>query len=197
MLGVLPDLGAGRAIVRRRILGVIVLVGVKRIRRFLGYAFCRGDIVVGRAGLGRRRTDDDVGPQTLQITHLFGRRLFRQHKYALIAAYGRDQCETDAGVARCRLDDRAALFQDALALGPVDHRDADAVLDRISGVQTLHLGVDRRLDLELLCNIVDPYERRFADQSENVVIKFHLYKNGRAITISNSRIRIAARQSLF
>ena len=46
---------------------------------------------------------------------------------------------------RRRLDDRAARPEQAGALGGLDHRQADPVLDRAAGVEHLELGEDQRL----------------------------------------------------
>ncbi len=92
------------------------------------------------------------------------------HLYPRTAAVER---QADAGIAARRLDNGAALFQDAFLLGPIDHRNADAVLYRIARVQALHLRQDRRLYLVLLCNIIDPDDRRIPDQAQNILVKFH------------------------
>ena len=63
-----------------------------------------------------------------------------------VAADRGDHRQADAGVARGRLDDRAARPEDAAALGVLDHREADAVLDRAARVRPLglHPHVDLR-----------------------------------------------------
>ena len=48
----------------------------------------------------------------------------------------------DAGVARRRLDDRAARLQQTVALGRVDHGDRRPVLHAAAGVRRLELGHD-------------------------------------------------------
>ena len=50
--------------------------------------------------------------------------------------------EADAGVAGGRLDDRPARLEQPVALGRLDHREADPVLDRAAGVEVLELGED-------------------------------------------------------
>ena len=94
-------------------------------------------------------------PSAFKIAHLFDRNLVGQNKDAFVAADRRDKRKADARIAARRLDDRAAFFENAFFLGPVDHRNADAVLDRITRVQALHLGKDLRLDLVLFCDVVD------------------------------------------
>ena len=60
----------------------------------------------------------------------------------------------------------AAGFEQPVALGRVDHRDADAILDRVSRIQALHLGEDLRLDP--WGQAVEFDERRVADEAHNV-----------------------------
>jgi len=52
--------------------------------------------------------------------------------------------EPDPGVARGRLDDRAAGGEPPLSLGFIDHGDADPVLDAPAGVERLDLDPDAR-----------------------------------------------------
>jgi len=74
--------------------------------------------------------------------------------------------QPDAGVARGRLDDRAAGLQDAAAFGVFDHRQRDAVLDRAAWVGAFgpdpHLaaGAEQPVDADV---------RRVADGGEDVV----------------------------
>ena len=57
----------------------------------------------------------------------------------LVALDRGDHREADAGVAAGRLDDRAAGLELAAALGVLDHRQRDAVLDRAAGIGALGL----------------------------------------------------------
>ena len=59
-----------------------------------------------------------------------------------IALLHAGQREADAGVARGRLDDRAAGLQQTVALRALDHADADAVLHREAGIEELDLHED-------------------------------------------------------
>src|SRR5207237_9871029 len=63
----------------------------------------------------------------------------------------------------------AAPPEPALPLRGVDHRDADAVLDRAPGVEDLRLGVDGGADA--LGDPVQPDERCPADRLKNVLIR--------------------------
>ena len=73
--------------------------------------------------------------------------------------------EADAGVARGRLDDRPAGLQHPVALGRLDHREADPVLDRAAGVQVLELREDPRAARRR--EPVEPHDRRAADEVED------------------------------
>ena len=59
----------------------------------------------------------------------------------LVAARRADQRERDAGVAAGRLDDHGARLDQAVALGGVDHRHPDAVLDRAAWVEYSSLAI--------------------------------------------------------
>jgi hypothetical protein len=72
--------------------------------------------------------------------------------------------EPDAGVARGRLDDRAARLELSLALGLLDHREADPVLDRAARVEELELGEDPRMARRR--EPFEPDDRRAADEVE-------------------------------
>src|SRR6185369_6578897 len=61
-----------------------------------------------------------------------------------IALHRRDHREANAGIAAGRLDDRSAGLELAAALGVLDHRKRDAVLDRRSGIRALLLDPDLR-----------------------------------------------------
>ena len=69
------------------------------------------------------------------------------------------------GVARRRLDDRAARTQLPLALGGLDHRHADAILVRAARIQELELGEQRRAGLAPERD--QPHDRGVPDQVED------------------------------
>ena len=140
----LPELGAGRGVVRGRVRLVEVLVGLERARDLLGQAV--GDAVVGLRRVGRHggRSDDDLGAVGAQQVDLLLAHLVRHHGDHAIALESRGDREARARVAGGRLDDRAAGPQLPLALGRLDHRDRRAVLDRAARVQVLDLGDELR-----------------------------------------------------
>src|SRR5262249_20663306 len=87
---------------------------------------------------------------------------------ALVALDDRRDGEPHAGVAGGPFDDRAARLEAAVPLGVLDHLDRHAVLDRVAGVEGLHLGEDGPLD-DPLGDAVDAHQGRLADGIEDVV----------------------------
>ena len=137
----LPQLRAGAAAVRLR---------VGRVRELVG----QPEVVVARERLGG---GDRLVHPAHRLGHVHLRAVEAQQRLALAAhalrqredqvvALGRGhEGERDAGVAARRLDDRGAAGLDPpLGLGGLDHRHADAVLDRAAGVEHLELREDRR-----------------------------------------------------
>jgi hypothetical protein len=88
----------------------------------------------------------------------------RHDQDELVALHRGDHGEADAGIARGRLDDRAAGLQLAAPLGLLDHRQRDAVLDRAAGIGAL--GLDP--DLGVAEQAVHADMRRVADRLEDV-----------------------------
>ena len=121
-------------------------------------------VVVGMSLADIAAGDVHLRAERLQVQHLFRGHLVRHHQHDTVAFGARDQREAEAGVAGGRLDHRAAGLQPAVALGGLDHRHADAILDRAARVLRLELqeqlaaaGVEaRHLD-----------QRRVADEAEN------------------------------
>src|SRR5688500_17323324 len=111
--------------------------------------------MVGCTMLGGRRTNDDVSTETLEITHLFHRDLVSEDENAAVTTNSRNKCKADTSISRCGLNDRPAGFEHSFLLGPVDHRDTNAILDRIAWVEALHLGKNLRLYIVLPGQMVD------------------------------------------
>ena len=133
----LPDLRAGGAAVRLRVGGVGELVGQPDVavarERLRG-----GDRLVHAA---ERLGHLDLRAVEAQQPLALAAHALRQREHEVVALGGADEGERDAGVAARRLDDRgAARLDPALGLGGLDHRDADAVLDRPARVEHLELG---------------------------------------------------------
>ena len=125
------------------LLGVVrvgVLIGPEGVRRLARQPV--GDRVVRVGVLGRhgRRTHHDLGAVGAEQRDLLGAHLVGHDEDALVAALRGDDGESDAGVARRRLDDGATRPEEAVALGRVDHRDRGPVLDAATRVRGLDLG---------------------------------------------------------
>ena len=131
--------------------------------------------MVGRAVFCRGRANNDVGTKRFQIPLLFDRNLVRQYEYAFIAADRGHQSEPDSGIAGRGLNYGSALLKNPLLLSPVDHRDTDPILNGVTRIQAFHLAEDLALDIVLFSEFVNPYERRFADETENIVMEFHWF----------------------
>src|SRR5581483_2262325 len=94
-----PDLGIGAAFVGDRVLGVVVLAGLKGAgdlaRQPVGHRVVR----VGVLGRDSRRTDDDLRSVRAQQTDLLLAHLVGHDEDAPVAAAGGDDGETHARVA--------------------------------------------------------------------------------------------------
>jgi hypothetical protein len=87
-----------------------------------------------------------------------------------------DDGEARAGVARRGLDDRAARFEQAVALGGVDHRHRRPVLDAATRVEELDLGEE--VALEVATDPTETHQWRVAHQVEQRV--GHVHRHGLA-----------------
>ena len=163
--GLLPDLGAGRAVVRLGVRHVRVLVRLEPAGDLLGEPRRDGVVRLGRVVLDRRRRDHDLGAVAAQHRDLLLAHLVGHHEDAAVALLRRRDREPDAGVARGRLDDRAARLELPVALGGLDHREPDPVLVRAARVQELELREDR--PGHVARDPVEPDDRRVADQVEH------------------------------
>ena len=145
-VGVAPDLGAGRLVVRQRAVGVGVLVGLPGARGLAHQPVGRRVVGVGVVRRHGGRADDDLGAVGLEHVALVLGDLVGADEDARVAATLGDQGQPDAGVARGRLDDDAARLQLAGGLGRLDHLQRDAVLHRPARVEVLDLGQHRGRD---------------------------------------------------
>src|SRR5258708_1886762 len=99
------------------------------------------------------------------MKHLFLAHLVGDDKHQAIALARGDERQSQARIARGGLDDRAAGLDLAVAFRGLDHREADAVLDRAAGILALEL------EEELARPGVEPRhldERRVADEREDI-----------------------------
>ena len=140
----LPELGAGRPVVGLGVRLVRVLVGLEPTRDLLGEPVGDRVVALRRVVVDRGRRDHDLGAVRPERRDLLLAHLVRHHEDAAVALVrGRDR-EPDAGVARGRLDDRPARAKAPVALGRLDHRQADPVLVRSTRVHELELREQRR-----------------------------------------------------
>ena len=131
-----PDLGAGRAAVDLGVRGVRKLIRQEHVVVCRHRSRSRDRLVHAAKRLGHF----DARPIETQQPLALAAHPLRQRQHQLIALRGAHKRERDAGVAARRLDDRrTARLDAALALGRLDHRDADAVLDAAAGVERLEL----------------------------------------------------------
>ena len=139
-VGLPPDLRAGRLVVAERVVAVGVLVGLPGAVDLADQPV--GDVVVavGVLGCDGGRAHDHLGAVRLEHVALVLADLVRAHEDAVVALGLRHHRQPDAGVARRRLDDRAAGLELAALLGGLDHPQRDPVLDRAAGVEVLDLG---------------------------------------------------------
>ena len=163
--GLLPDLRRRDVVVRLRVRHVRVLIGLEAARDLLGEPRRDGVVRLGRVVVDRGRRDHDLGAVRAQHRDLLLAHLVGHDEDAAVALARRRDGEADAGVARGRLDDRPAGLELPLALGLLDHREADPVLDGSAGVQVLELGEDPRVARRR--EPVEPDDRRAPDELEN------------------------------
>ena len=101
--------------------------------------------MIRSAWFGGDWSDDDVCAQCFQVARLFHRSLVRHHKDALVTFDRRGDRQTNARVAGGGFDNSASGPQLAFALCSFNHRDANAILHRKTGIEVLHLGENQRL----------------------------------------------------
>ncbi len=134
---VAQQLRAGALVVRLGVGRVAVLVEHHPVRILLGELLGGCDRLVRTAG--RRRGDDPRAEHLEQLAPL-DRGVLRHHAHQPVAAQLGHHRQRDAGVARGRLEDRAARRQPAVGLRRAHHGERGAVLDRTGRVAVLELG---------------------------------------------------------
>ena len=165
----LEDLRSSVRVVRVRVRHVRVLVGLEAARDLLGEPRADRVVRLRRVGLDGGRRDHDLGAVGAQHRDLLLAHLVGHDEDAAVALERRGDREPDARVPRGRLDDRAARLQQPVALGRLDHRQADPVLDRAAGVQVLELGEDRAG--HVAGDAIEPDDRGAADELEDAWIR--------------------------
>ena len=164
-VSLLPELRARRLVVRLGVRRVRVLVGLEAARDLLGEAVGHGVVALGRVRVDRGRRDHDLGAVGPEHRDLLLAHLVRHDEDAAVPAQRRRDREPGTGVAGRGLDDRPAGPQPAVALGGLDHRQADPILHGAAGVQVLELGEE--LAGNVAAEALEPDDRRLPDEVED------------------------------
>ncbi len=164
-LGLLPDLGTRRRVVRLRVARVEVLVRLERAGNLARQPVGHRVVRLRRLALHVRGAYHDLCPVRTQQADLLRRHLVRHHEDHLVALDRRHHREAVPGVARGRFDDGPPRPQLSAPLGVLDHRQADPVLDAASWVQLLELGQDGGPDTG--GDLVQADQRGVPDEVEN------------------------------
>ena len=100
------------------------------------------ELLGGEHGAGHafdRGREDEFRAVAFEQPAPFERHVFGHGEDEPVALDGADERKADAGVPGRRLDDGGARLEAAVALGVLDHREGDAVLDAAARVQALEL----------------------------------------------------------
>ncbi len=163
----LPDLGARRPLMRQRVGRIGELVDVKGAGGLAGQSFRHVLVVIGMAFADIGTSDPDVGAERTEMINLLLAHLVRNDEDQAIALLGGRERLAEAGIAGRRLNQQPAVLKAAVALGRLDHPEADTVLDRAAGILVFEFGEEpagagiemRQLD-----------ERCVADRLQNIPI---------------------------
>ena len=127
------------------------------------------------AGLGRHagaflggRGQDDAGAEEAHQPAALDAEALGHDDDEGVAPDRADHGEADAGIAARRLDDSLAGAERAVALGRLDDREGEAVLDRAHRVERFELGVERGVGG---CERVQADDGRVANRGEDVLMK--------------------------
>jgi hypothetical protein len=151
------NLGVGRIL---ELLGNEILAGVFRQNRFSPADGTRHAFGGGR--------EDHLGSQGLQQAAALDRHAFGHRHRQLVAAGGADIGQADARIAGGGLDERDAGLDLAVALGRIDHRAGDAVLDAPQRVHVFEFGQHR--GHAAFGHFAKLHQRRVADARRNVLL---------------------------
>lgn len=164
--GVFPQFGAGGVVVGVRVHGIFILIGIEGVGNFAGEFLGDGVVAARIVGLDGGGTDDDFGAEGFQEINFFAGLFVGDGEDDFVSAHGSDESEAHAGVAGSAFDDGAAGFEEAFALGFVNHPNADSVFYGAARVEVIGLDVDGRLDV--FSEAIEADERGAADGFENV-----------------------------
>ena len=179
---VFPNFRAGGLVVRFRIHGIVVLIGVVGIGNFARKFFRDGIVAARIVRLDGGGTNDDFRAEGLEEIDFFLGLLIRGGENAFVTAHGGDQRQPHAGISGSAFDNRAAGFEQALFFGVINHGDADAVFHRAAGIGEFRFDVDLRF--QALIDAVQADQWRVSDRFQNVVALHSFSRFLRRIRIS-------------
>ena len=160
-VGLLQDLHRGALVMRARVRGIGVLVGIEVLVGTRGYHVAHHPD--GAVGPFARVAVHDAGAVSGHEGLALCTHVARHHKLHAVALGRADQRVSDAGVAGGRIDDGLVTGQRSTPLAVFDHRQRRPVFDRASGIEPLGLGVNLQLR-ELPIEKPNPQKRRVANQ---------------------------------
>src|SRR5262249_31939441 len=154
--GVVPDFRARGFVVGLRVHRIFVLIRVVGIGNFAREFFGDGVIAARILGFDGSGADDDFGAKGFQQIDFFAGLLIVDGEDDFVATRDGDEGEAHAGIAGGAFDDGAAGFQNATALGVVNHPFADAVFHRAAGIHVI--GLDVNFGMEAFGKAIEPDE---------------------------------------
>ena len=86
-------------------------------------------VVLRVASANIRTRQHNLGPHRAQVEYFFLAHLVGEDKNQLVALACRDQCESQARIARRRLDQRIARLDVTAFFSLLNHRDSDTILN--------------------------------------------------------------------
>ncbi|GHO55476.1 hypothetical protein KSB_39510 [Ktedonobacter robiniae] len=156
-----PNLWARRAIVRRWIGRVRILVGTARARNLLRQAIGDIFVVLWRVMGNAARADHNLRAIRAQQASLLLAGLVGHDEDAVIAFDRRRDCQAMPGITARWLDNRPTWTQQALLLAVLDHRRANAILHAPTRIKKLHLRQYHRR--HIACDALQLHQRRIPD----------------------------------
>ena len=170
MLHLRPDLGSGPRFVCARVGRIGKLIDIEGAGGFIGDPLRHVLVILGMALADVRARHHDLDAHRAQVKDLLLAHLVGDDEPQPIALVNRRECETEAGVAGGRLDDRSARREFSFLLGGLDHPQRDSILDRATGILRFELRVElatTRVELR------QADHRRVADQVEGIGVGCH------------------------
>jgi len=138
-VGVAPDFRSGGLDVGQRIVGIGELV--QYLTLALGLHL-QGQVAGVLHAPLRSRRQDQLGPVGRHGRAALERQVVRHDQDHAVAPYGRHQRQCDPGVSAGRLDQGVTRLDLAPGLGPGDHGQGRAILDRTGRIRAFQLRED-------------------------------------------------------